>query len=115
MKKCTTLLLLAAMLLSMAACRNSEETTAATDTTAQETVTETSDADRLPKVDLAGGTYTLLVNETEIDYYDIPELTGDVVDDAIYNARLNVNSRLNCDFQYLTGPGSTDWANRQQT
>ncbi len=115
MKKWTTLLLVAAMLLSMAACGSTEETKTTIDTTATETVTETTDADKLPKVDLAGGTYTLLVNETEVDYYDIPELTGDVVDDAIYNARLSVNSRLNCDFRYLTGPGSTEWANRQQT
>lgn len=118
MKKHTTILLLTAILLSQmaffSACGTTEEPIESTEQ-ATETASETTVTDTLPQLDLAGGTYTLLVNESEVDYYDVPELTGDVVDDAIYNARLSVNSRLNCDLQYLTGPGSTEWANRQQT
>lgn len=105
-----------AILLSFSGCNTTKEVQESTsDTSTEETSTETSAEDLLPKVDLAGATYTLLVNENAADYYDVAELTGDVVDDAIYNARLKVNARVNCDLQYLTGPGSGEYATRQQT
>lgn len=115
MKKYISVILWIALLLSMTACgATTEETQKNMPESVVDENTETTVEDLLPKIDLAGGTYTILINGTSVDYYDIAELTGDVVDDAIYNARLSINARLNCDLQYLEGPGSAEYATRQQ-
>lgn len=122
-KRILSLLLAALLLASATACGNNtaknDETTGSSDTTADtiagntETApTETALTDSLPDgLDFGGATYTIYAREdfewgTEM-YVD--ELTGEIVNDAIYNRSRNVDERLNVAITQVTAPGI--WGN----
>ncbi len=104
MKKHLTLLLVLSMLTGLcASCGGTTtetETTATVNTTA-ETETETELTDGLPETDMGG--YTLAIyNYTEgsISWANtrilVAELTGDVLNDALYNRQAAIEERFNC-------------------
>ena len=106
MKLRSTLCLLLALLIlapAMASCGNTEnETTADTsaDNTAVQTETETVDPwlDDLPdSMDLGGRTINILsrVEGEEMNEFVVEEMTGDVINDAIFTRNLNLEARLN--------------------
>lgn len=58
--------------------------------------------DELPaNLDLNNETIRFCVQSNCIEEYFIAEATGDIVDDAIYNANLNVENRLNVNIEYI--------------
>ena len=104
MKRFITLLLLVAMLVSCGSgSTESKDTSSAdnTDSTTEPEVTTESEEAKLPDIDLGGKTVTILVSGNQIDYFDIEEQDGDVVDDAIWQARENIADRLNCKIKYM--------------
>ena len=118
-KRILSLLLAVLLPASATACGNgsakTDETTNASDTNggnAETASTETALTDALPDgLDFGGATYTIYAREdlewgTEM-YVD--ELTGEIVNDAIYNRSRNVDERLNVAITQVTAPGI--WGN----
>lgn len=107
--------LLAALLLTSCGGAPADETTSETENTAVENVpaeTETT-ADDFFKVtaeDNGGKTFSLLTTETQQYEYDALELTGDIVNDAVYGRNLAAEELLGIDFEFIYKPG--DWANK---
>ena len=107
MKLHRTLCLLLSLLMlapTLASCGGTEtETTTDTSTsgeTAVETETETEDPwlDDLPEdMDLGGRTINILsrVEGEEMNEFVVEEMTGDVINDAIFTRNLNLEARLN--------------------
>ncbi|MBQ8641352.1 MAG: hypothetical protein IJ480_03975 [Clostridia bacterium] len=103
MKKTISLLLLIAMLASgLASCGNSaEETaadTAAADTAAAETTPdETALKPDIPDADLEGYSFRVYTRDTDHHIKEVYalELTGEVVNDAVYQRNLNVEEKYN--------------------
>ena len=104
-----SLLLLCAMLASMSACSDapvSEDTTSAPDTTAPvETAGDiysvrAAEDDNLPDKDFGGEEFTIATYTALLDDYEIEEMTGDVMDDALYNRNLAVEDRFNVKLAY---------------
>ena len=106
LKKLTTILLLIAMLLPLASCGNggtndtetkgnvsAESDTTGTDTTESET-TRLDYPDDLPEKDFGGKTYTVLGEGMSV-YFHADELTGEVLNDALYNRDVRVGERFN--------------------
>ena len=106
MKKLTTILLLIAMLLPLASCGNggtnntettgnvsAESETTGADTTESET-TRLDYPDDLPEKDFGGKTYTVLGEGMSV-YFHADELTGEVLNDALYNRDVRVGERFN--------------------
>ena len=120
MKKFTTTLLLCAILLSMAACGNEVKETTGTETNADTTavadnteteseteLTRENTPDDLPEKDFGGKTFTIFMDSTFIGYTTYDELSGDAMEDAIYNRNSKVSDRFNVDFVCMDG-GSYD-------
>ncbi|MBQ8641294.1 MAG: hypothetical protein IJ480_03680 [Clostridia bacterium] len=111
------LAILIAMLVSMpwlAACGGTETETDAADTAAVETApaeTETTRlSDDLPETDMNGWTMRILSHSDPLsneDTFYAHELTGEVVNDAIYERDTAVKERFNCEFTLIPGNG---WA-----
>ena len=118
MKKCICLWLLAAMLTGMlASCGDApaETEAAAEDTVAVETTVDTDSiegrlavSDNLPEKDFGGKNYTVIGYDMNIGYYIAEELTGDVVNDAIYNRNVGVAERFNVNVIYQDGGAYAD-------
>lgn len=95
-------LLLAALLLATSCATTGEtnETTADTsvsDETTETVESETQIADSLPDMDLAGYTYRMSINgndERRAQTF-VEELTGETINDAVYNQRITVEERFN--------------------
>ena len=109
-KKTIAVLLLASMLLSMAACGGAEKETVGTDTTEDtaaqsESVVETESVDPLAGltvVDMGGYTFRQLIRNNDRWVADMvaDEQTGEVVNDAIFRRRTELEERYNCAFTY---------------
>lgn len=119
-KKTIALLLLASLLLTtFAGCGNSsnEETTPkeTTTTSTETTVDDTEITVDLPEgLSFSGATYTILSRE-DLEWENemcTPELTGDTVNDAIYNREITVEERLNVAIDAYKTPGiwGNEWA-----
>ena len=98
MKKITALLLLISMLAGMTACGNSaEETTAnvADDTAAQTEAVDTALKPDIPDADLDGYNFRVYTRDTDHHIKEVYalELTGEVVNDAVYQRNLNVEEK----------------------
>ena len=114
MKKNICLLLLAAMLsASLASCGNAPaeteadtaDTTVETETTVETDAIEARQAvsDEIPELDFKGEEYRVLSNDSNTWYITMEELTGDVVDDAVYNRMLNISERFNVEIVHEDG------------
>ncbi len=109
-KKTIAVLLLASMLLSMAACGGAEKETVGTDTTEDtaaqsESIVETESVDPLAEltvVDMGGYTFRQLIRNSDRWVADMvaDEQTGEVVNDAIFRRRTELEERYNCAFTY---------------
>lgn len=103
MKK-LTLILAALMLMPMfASCSDTTaETQAAADTAAVETEpAETEIPDDLPEMDYGGADYRIYTRQCCVSHANgvyMPEQTGDVVSDAVYNRNLTIEERFNVVF-----------------
>ena len=107
--------LLAALLLTSCGGAPAEETTSDTtaadvETTPAETETSVDDFFKVAAEDNGGKTFSLLTTETQSYEYDAEELSGDVVNDAVYERNLAVEELLGIDFNFVYKPG--DWANK---
>lgn len=95
-------LLFAALLLSTACASgetNGTDTTPVDTESVVETETETEIADSLPEIDLDGYTYRMSINgndERRAQTF-VEELTGETINDAVYNQRITVEDRFNAD------------------
>ncbi len=109
-KKWTAALLLAAMLTSLAACGEAAtETTASTDTAATEAVeTEPAFDDGLPEKDFEGRVFTSLIPSWTSYLMMAEELTGETLNDALYNRDIAVEGRFNVDIVSHVTDSSTD-------
>ncbi len=106
MKKFVIAILLASLLTStLASCGGTTteaETTAGAETTATvETETETELTDNLPDTDMGG--YELKIHNFTENWLTwantrilVAEMTGDVLNDALYNRQTNIEERFNC-------------------
>lgn len=119
MKHTIACILFAALLMQLMACSNSEgspesenigETPATTQV--EETVASTY-LDAIPAVDLGGMTMNTLVREECEDEFSA-DLTGDVIDEAVYNRNLTIEERFSCVLTYTPQPGSWDHASTFQ-
>ena len=107
--------LLAALLLTSCGGAPAAETTADTaaadvETVPAETETSVDDFFKVAAEDNGGKTFSLLTTETQSYEYDAEELSGDVVNDAVYERNLAVEELLGIDFNFVYKPG--DWANK---
>lgn len=111
-----TLSLLIAMLVALpllASCGGADAETDAADTAADTTPVETEPtrlSDDLPDVDLEGWTMRFLSHGDPLsneDTFYAYELTGEVVNDAMYQRDIATKERFNCEFSMTTG---TKWA-----
>lgn len=112
-----TLAILLALLTALpllAACGGEEAQTDAADTAPVETTpaetTPTRLSDDLPDTDLGGWTMRILSHSDHLsteDTFYAYELTGEVVNDAIYERDTAVKERFNCEFSLIPGSG---WA-----
>ncbi len=123
MKKTRIACLLLALLMAaaMASCggttaETTGETEADTTATDTETMPETdslearlSVPDDLGEKDFGGETYCAMIQERWIGYHDAEELTGDVLNDAIYTRNANVEERFNVEL-VLQGMAHEDQA-----
>jgi len=69
-------------------------------------------SDSLPDgLDFNGVVINLLVQEDSWKEKEFlaPELTGDVIDDAVYNRNIAVEERLNIKLNVISGPGWENW------
>lgn len=106
MKKRILALLLAAMLTSpmLFSCAGETSTNSSTEsntdnTGADTTVTETEAGWQYPEVDYAGGEYRMLNFDqlwNMFIYMDATELTGETLNDALYNRNRAIEDKLNC-------------------
>ena len=100
MKKMTSLLLLMAMLASLASC-GGEKTSADETTISDDTGTSVSSDDPeyvYPELDCSGDEFTFLNLEPTWDMYtylDLDSLTGEIVDDAVYDRNRALEERFN--------------------
>ena len=110
-KKILALLLAAIMLASATACGETEnETTNTTDTTDVTPTGETEEAetedprlaisDDLPDTKFGGKDFTIVCSDWNSHLMYVEEMTGDVVDDAIYNRNFNVSERFDVNLIY---------------
>lgn len=125
MQKRILLCLLAMLLtLSATACGNSanettaNETTANADTTVEENAAETTALEGLAKENFNGRTYTILDANDHTDMHiniHVGELTGDAINDAIYNRDLLVSEKMGVTIAYEqtepASPGCTQLQN----
>lgn len=103
-----TVLLASMMLSALASCGQTEtapETTA--DTTITETEPETTErearqaiTDDLPERDFAGKDYTVLADAQFASFIDVEELTGEALNDSVYNRNLTIEERYNTNIRY---------------
>ncbi len=103
MKNRILAVLLAAMLtapmLFSCAGDTTKETTDTNDGTADTSLTETEPAWDYPDMDFGGSDYRILNFEELWDMYihmDAPELTGEALNDAVYNRNRKIEDALNC-------------------
>lgn len=107
-KKILSLLLAAILLSSATACgethtetTTNDDTTEMVETEPEETVdARLSIADDLPDVQYNGSDFTVLCYDFTSWLMTVEELTGDVVDDAIFNRNFNVSERFDVQLQY---------------
>lgn len=114
-------LLLAALLLTGAACGSEDtqdtvphtgDTITDTDSAAAETESEALYADHLPDdLDFGGATVRIHTRGDEDSLMEVAvdELTGDVLNDAIYNRNTKVSERLNVVLERVDGAGWADY------
>lgn len=108
MKNRLFLLLLTALLLSTSCGNSTTETTADTtaDTdpteTTEETAEDTAIQDDLPDTDLEGYNYRMMLHgtDTHVGNTFVEELTGNAIDDAVFNKLTAVKDRFNCDITH---------------
>lgn len=87
------------------------ETAAGTTAAASETTAETTSqfiSDELPDLDFKGESINVLYRDDVLSSFYVVEQTGDIVDDAVYNANRAVEDRLNLKFAVTTMPGSAN-------
>ena len=98
----------------ISACGEEASPAAAASTTAAENITEAAEteppseielramiSDDLPEADFGGYEFRVVIENYIGDWYDIGELTGDIVDDAVYNRNLAVSERFNIKYSYI--------------
>ncbi len=122
MKKTIIALLLIAMLLPFASCAsggtteketsgNAPSETSGTDSSTDTETTRMDYPDNLPEMDCGGKTYMVLGDEGMYGYFYWDELTGDPLDDALYNRDIRVEERYNTKVELTTSPNYTEVMN----
>lgn len=111
MKRKISFLLVLAMLLTTAfscgSAENSTDTTAqSTDTTTAETTESVESLLGFPSEDNGGKTFTMLINSTKSFEYVADEITGDVVNDAVYEKQKAVEDYLGITFEFVQEDGN---------
>ncbi len=87
-----------------------EGNAAAEEAVETEPETTVDDLFKIEQQDYEGKTFSLLTTETQQYEYDATELTGEVVNDAVYDRNLAVEELLGIKFNFVYRPG--DWANK---
>ena len=101
-----TALSLASMMALLVSCGDAQPIdTGNTDTVSDSTAVETLSAAIPDGLNLNGAKVTFLYRETSSPEFYSETATGDVVNDAIYNSFLYVESLLNTDIEVVTRPG----------
>ncbi len=104
--------LLAALLCSgMISCGTPAEETTSAETTAAETVTETVETEQtpdLPEKDFGGYTYRILATEVTYKYIHSEEVTGEVINDAVYEANVQVGEQFNIGYEMIPLTSNSD-------
>lgn len=63
----------------------------------------------LPELDFGGETFTILYwSDVEMQEYEAEELSGTLVNDAIYKRNANVQAKLNVEFEWLSTAGNNN-------
>lgn len=106
MKNRVTLLLLVALLLSTSCGQPTVETTETAADIAADTSSDVEETealpDDLPDTDLDGYNYRMMLHGTDIHVGNtyVDELSGNTIDDAVFNKLTTVKDRFNCDISY---------------
>ena len=119
MKKTISICLLCAMLLSAVACAEKQEETISDQTSEQLSTAEPEEeldslearkkvSDNLPAFDGEGRPFTILVQHEWSDDAGVEAITGDPLNDAIYERNLNVGNRFNVAIGYEDGGNHSD-------
>lgn len=109
MKKRIFITLLAALLcLSAVSCSTPAEQTGTDDTTADTTVetVETEVKPDLPEKDYEGYSYRILTAESNLKYIHSTESTGEVINDAVYDANMMVADQFNIKYENVPIDGN---------
>ncbi len=109
----TSLICLTALLIGAVSCRQTESPVSA-ETQPDEPQTTTapekgdmlssrqSVSDGLPEADFGGKPFTIAINTFCETGFTVPELTGDVLDDAVYNRNKTIEERFNVQLNYVS-------------
>jgi hypothetical protein len=118
MKRILAILLVLLLMIPAAACANNGSGTPA-DTSSADSVTvpaeDTSDSldarknvsDNLPESDFGGADFLILFQDTYEYDAGIEELTGEVLDDAVYNRNARIDERFNINIKVENGGNSS--------
>lgn len=103
MKNRLFLMLLAALLCVSAVSCSTPNETVTEDTTADTTIesVETEAKPDLPEKDYEGFAYRILTNEASLKYILSTESTGEVINDAVYDANMMVADQFNISFEHV--------------
>ena len=114
-RKIAIFMLVAGLISGCISCQSTDDIQSVTETTA-ETVTETettSILDELGEKDFEGRTYTIYENDYTDFHINIPEdtLTGDVINDALYQRDADLEERYNIVLEYHEDDSSDPFKN----
>ena len=114
-RKIAIFLIVAGLISGCVSCQSTDDIQSVTETTA-ETVTETettSILDELGEKDFEGRTYTIYENDYTDFHINIPEdtLTGDVINDALYQRDADLEERYNIVLEYHEDDSSDSFKN----
>lgn len=112
-KRILICLFAAVLLTSCSTTTQKTEDTQNVTTTEQDVSTETTEDAlfQVQKEDHGGKTFTLLTTEEQRTEYDAEEMTGDLVNDAVYGRNIAVEELLGIDLDFVYKPGA--WADKE--
>lgn len=109
-KKNILLLLIICILTASLSCAQADDTGSVTENTGTATEAETEDLlkDNLPDIRFDGSVFKMFVQTLALNYYFIEQLTGEIIDDAVYTRNMTVEDRFDAAIETVDADGGWD-------